>query len=246
MEAFSEESAALRRALGVNWERRYKGRYRSGKRVGMANLRRFVMEEDLRLFQRLQVPDSLSYYFHLVVDTSYSMLEQHNAEKAFAIAYAFTELLHEYRVPVDVTLYSSGVTDLYDHQRDTLEPFFGREFGYLVSGTLEMEAVAYAKAKADRVQERRKIIVVITDGTPSAITLPHVGSPDMTTYYRETFIPWLREAGIELMAIGIGLEPSYHERAVTLSESWEAIPVLIELLEEIVREGEQRVQALWV
>ncbi len=246
MAAFAEESAALRRALGVNWERRYRGRYRSGKRVGMANLRRFVMQEDLRLFQRLQLPDSLSYYFHLLVDTSYSMLEEQNAEKAFAIAYAFTDLLHSLRVPVDVTLYASGVTDLYDHRLDTLEPFFGRDFGYLVSGTLETEAIGYAKEKADRVQQRRKIIVVLTDGTPSVITLPHLGAVGLEPYYRDTLIPWLREAGIELMAIGIGVEPDYHTRRVQLNEGWETVGVLMELLDEIVREGERGERDLWV
>ena len=244
--AFAEESAALRRALRVNWERRYRGRYRSGKRVGIANLRRFMMQEDLRLFQRLQLPDAMSYYFHVLVDTSYSMLEDQNAEKAFAIAYAFTALLYQFRVPVDVTLYASGVTDLYDHRVDTLEPYFGREFGYLVSGTLEMEAIAYAKQKADQVQQRRKIFVVITDGTPAQVTLRHLGSPGLPEYYGGTFIPWLRESGIELMAIGIGVDPAYHERSCRLTESWEAIPFLMELLEEIVQEGERQEHDLWV
>ena len=56
--------------------------------------------------------------------------------------------------------------------RDTLQPWFGGNFGYLMSGTLEMEAIAFAKQKADRLEMQRKIFVVVTDGTP-AIDLSH-------------------------------------------------------------------------
>lgn len=245
VEAFAGQAGPLRRALRVNWERREQGRFRSGTHVGTSNLRRFVTMEDLRLFQRLKAPQALSYYFHLLVDVSYSMLQDHNAEKALAIAYAFTDLLATARVPVDVTLYSSGVTELHDHQRDTLEPWFGGDFGYLMSGTLEVEAIAFAKLKADRLQMQRKIFVVLTDGTPSTISLPAVGARSLHEYYGERLIPWLGAAGIEVLAVGIGVEPDYHPRAVTLTEGWDALSVFMGLLEEIVREGGARSRGLW-
>ncbi len=245
VEAFAEQAGPLRRALRVNWERRELGRFRSGTHVGITNLRRFVTVEDLRLFQRLKAPQALSYYFHVLVDVSYSMLQGRNVEKALAIAYAFTDLLTTARVPVDVTLYSSGVTELHDHQRDTLQPWFGGDFGYLMSGTLEMEAIAFAKQKADRLRQQRKIFVVMTDGTPSPISLPAVGAGSLHEYYEERLLPWLTAAGIELLAVGIGVQPDYHRRAVALTEGWDALGVFVDLLEEIVREGAARSRDLW-
>lgn len=243
--AFAEQAGPLRRALRVNWERRELGRFRSGTHVGITNLRRFVTVEDLRLFQRLKTPRALSYYFHVLVDVSYSMLQGRKVEKALAIAYAFADLLTSARVAVDVTLYSSGVTDLYDHRRDTLRPWFGGDFGYLMSGTLEMEAIAFAKQKADRLQHERKIFVVMTDGTPSAISLPAVGASSLHEYYEERLVPWLTAAGIELLAVGIGVRPDYHRHAVALNEGWEAVGVFVELVGEIVREGAARSRDLW-
>lgn len=245
VEAFAEQAGPLRRALRVNWERREQGRFRSGTHVGITNLRRFVTVEDLRLFQRLKAPRALSYYFHVLVDVSYSMLQRRNAEKALAIAYAFTDLLTTARVPVDVTLYSSGVTELHDHQRDTLYPWFGGDFGYLMSGTLEMEAIAFAKQKADRQRQQRKIFVVMTDGTPSTLSLAALGAGSLHEYYEEGLLPWLTAAGIELLAVGIGVQPDYHRRAVALTEGWDAVAVFVDLLEEIVREGAARSRDLW-
>jgi hypothetical protein len=244
--ALAGQGESLRRALRVNWERRERGRYRSGKRIGIPNLRRFLTSDDLRLFQRLERPRSLSYYFHLLVDTSYSMLERDNAAKALAAAYAFAELLTRLRLPVDITLYSSGVTDLFDHRRDVLQPYFGAEFGYLVSGTLEMEAIAYAKAKAERLPYERKLFVVVTDGTPVTSTLPHVGHSDLAAYYTDVFIPWLSRAGIDLLAMGIGVLPAYHANAVRLTEGWESLGVLADLLEEVIRVGRGRTEELWL
>lgn len=245
VEAFAEQAGPLRRALRVNWERREQGRFRSGTHVGITNLRRFVTVEDLRLFQRLKAPQALSYYFHLLVDVSYSMLQGRNAAKALAIAYAFTDLLNTARVPVDVTLYSSGVTELHDHQRDSLQPWFGGSFGYLMSGTLEMEAIAFAKQKADRLRMQRKIFVVVTDGTPATVSLPALGARSLHEYYEQGLLPWLTAAGIELVAVGIGVQPDYHQRAVAFTEGWEALGVFVDLLDEMVREGAARNRDLW-
>ncbi|GAB4253496.1 MAG: hypothetical protein Kow00122_11450 [Thermoleophilia bacterium] len=243
--AFSGEAAALRRAFQVNYERRLSGRYRSGKRVGVANMRRFMTSEDLRLFQRIEVPDRLSYYFHLLVDVSPSMLTNKNAQKAIATAYAFADALHRLRVPVDVTLYSSAVTRLFDHRSDSLDLFFGGSFGYLSSGTHEIEAIAYAKQHADAVAEERKIVVVITDGHPNSLALRRAGAGDLRSYYRSVLIPWLRRVGIDLMAIGIGTSPTYHENAVTISSGWDSIGVLMRLLDDVIARGESSHSALW-
>jgi hypothetical protein len=244
-EALAQEAVALRRALRVNWERRRRGRYRSGKHVGIANLRRYLVQDDPRLFQRLEHPNELNYYFHLLVDTSYSMLEADSGAKALAVAYAFAELLTSLRLPVDVTLYASGVTELYDHRTDPLDPYFGGDFGFLISGTMEMEAIAFAKMKADRLDRDRKIMIVITDGTPVRTTLPFVGAPTLGDYFHQTLIPWLKQSDIDLLALGIGIDPSYHLNAVTLTDSWESIGVFTSLLEELVAEGTRRTSEFW-
>lgn len=243
--AFAGEAAALRRAFQVNHERRLAGRHRSGKRVGVSNIRRFVTSEDLRLFQKMEVPDRLSYYFHLLVDVSPSMLTNKNAQKAVATAYAFADALDRLRVPVDVTLYSSAVTVLYDHRVDALDLFFGGAFGYLSSGTHEIEAIAYAKQKADSVTEERKIVVVVTDGQPNSLALQRAGSTDLREYYRAVLIPWLAKARIDLMAVGIGTSPSYHRDSVSVSSSWESIGVLMRLLDDIIARGDRSHSALW-
>lgn len=245
-DAMAEHSDGLRRALQVNWERRERGRYRSGKRIGIPHLRRFLTLNDLRLFQRLERPRSLSYYFHLLVDVSYSMFEEDNGAKALAAAYAFAETLTRLRLPVDVTLYSSGVTDLYDHRRDVLQPYFGADFGYLISGTMEMEAIAFAKAKADRLPHERKVFVVVTDGTPVKTTLPFVGDSDLAAYYNEVLVPWLKRSGIDLLAMGIGLLPAYHPKAVQIAGGWQALGVFAELLEEVISVGRARTEELWL
>jgi len=243
--AFAGEAASLRRAFQVNYERRLGGRYRSGKRVGISNIRRFITSDDLRLFQRIEVPERLSYYFHLLVDVSPSMLTNKNAQKAVATAYAFADALDRLRVPVDVTLYSSAVTVLYDHRTDTLDRFFGGEFGYLSSGTHEIEAIAYAKLRADSVVEERKVIVVVTDGQPNSLALSRAGAANLREYYRLTLTPWLTRAHIDLMAIGIGMHPSYHGNSVSVSSSWDSIGVLMRLLDEIIARGQRSHSSLW-
>ena len=200
---------------------------------------------DLRIFQRMEVPDQLSYYFHLLLDVSPSMLTNKNLQKALAIGYAFTRALDRLRVPVDVNLYSSAITRLYDHRRDALDPYFGGSFGYLSSGTHEIEAIAYAKQMTERVLEERKIIVVITDGQPNGEALTRAGGPDLRTYYCEVLIPWLRSAGIDLLAVGIGTRPSYHAASTTISSGWESIGVLTRLLDEIIARGRTSHAALW-
>lgn len=245
LSAFVAEEADLRRAFQVNFERRFGGRFRSGHHIGIQNLRRYLVENDLRIFQRMEVPDQLSYYFHLLLDVSPSMLTNKNLQKALAIGYAFTRALDRLRVPVDVNLYSSAITRLYDHRRDALDPYFGGSFGYLSSGTHEIEAIAYAKQMTERVLEERKIIVVITDGQPNGEALTRAGGPDLRTYYCEVLIPWLRSAGIDLLAVGIGTRPSYHAASTTISSGWESIGVLTRLLDEIIARGRTSHAALW-
>lgn len=245
LDAFAAEAAALRRAFQVNYERRYDGHYRAGRHIGVRNLRRYLVADDLRLFQRLEVPDRLSYYIHLLLDVSPSMLTNRNLQKAMAIGYAFAEALDAIRVPVDVSLYSSAITELYDHRRDSLDLYFGGDFGFLSSGTHEIEAIAYAKQEADKVSEERKIIVVTTDGQPNSVALQRSGSDNLRSYYREHLIPWLRTAGIDLLAIGIGSTPNYHSNAATISSGWESIGILMRLLDEIIARGQTSHAALW-
>ncbi len=245
LEAFAAEAAALRRAFQVNADRRAAGRYRSGRRVGTTNLRRYLASQDLRLFQRVEVPARLSYYFHLLVDVSPSMLHFNNAAKALAVAYAMADSLQGLRVPFDVTLYSSAITVLHDWRKDVLERFFGEDFGYLSAGTYEIEALAYAKLQAERVSEERRLIIVITDGRPNGAGFYATGASDLKTYYQQTLIPWIRRAGVDVMAIGIEVYPDYHEDAVCITSSWDAIGVLMRLLDQMIAEGERRHAALW-
>lgn len=244
-DAFANEDAALRRAFQVNFESRFGGRYVSGKHIGVSNLRRFVVNQDLRLFQRMERPDRLSYYIHLLLDVSPSMLTNHNLQKALAVGYAFAASLERLRVPVDVTLYSSALTELHVHRRDPLERFFGGRFSYLSAGTHEIEAISYAKLQADQATEERKIIVVTTDGRPNSSALTRTGAKDLKTYYHETLTPWLRKSGIDLLAIGIGSPPSYHPNAAAISSGWESVVVFMRLLDEIIDRGTVSHAALW-
>lgn len=245
VEGFAVQAAALRRAFQVNFERRFGGRYRAGRRVGVANARRFVVRQDLRLFQRMDVPNRLSYYFHLLIDVSPSMLHNDNVQKALACAYGFTETLVRLHVPVDVSLYSSAVTQLFDHRHDTLEPYFGPAGGYLSSGTHEVEAIAFAKQRADTVQEQRKLILVVTDGQPNGAALERAGGQDMGEYYRETLVPWLGAAGIDLLCIAIGDPPRYHPNVAAVAGGWDSLGVLACLLDEVIRRGEAGRRAFW-
>jgi hypothetical protein len=249
LEAFAAESGALRRAFQVNFERRHSGRYRSGRHIGVRNLRRFILRKDLRLFQRLEVPDRLSYYFHLLVDVSPSMLRDRNVQKALAVGYAFTEALERLRIPVDVSLYSSAISRVHDHRHDALEPFFGAGsdagFGYFSSGTHEIEAVAFAKQVADQVDAKRKIIVVITDGQPNNQAVVRAGAADLSQYLRLTLIPWLQRAEIELLALGIGAAPSYHANSVGILSGWESIGVFMRLLDQIIAQSAHSHSMLW-
>jgi hypothetical protein len=245
IDAFATEAAALRRAFQVNFEARYSGRYRSGRHIGMSNLRRFLLDEDLRLFQRIERPQKLSYYFHLLLDVSPSMLTNRNLQKALAVGYAFAELLELLRVPVDVTLYSSALTELHVHGRGSLERFFGGHFGYLSSGTHEIEAIAYAKRQADRVSQERKIFVVTTDGQPNSEALGRTGARDLRTYYQGTLIPWLENSGIDLLAIALGRPARYHRNTVTISAGWQSLGVFVQLLHEIIARGSESHSALW-
>jgi hypothetical protein len=245
VEAFGSEASALRRAFQVNFESRFGGRHTSGKHIGVSHLRRFAVNQDLRLFQRIEKPDKLSYYFHLLLDVSPSMLLNRNLQKALAVGYAFASSLESLHVPVDVTLYSSALTELHVHGQKPLDRFFGGNFGYLSAGTHEIEAIAYAKQQADGVSEERKIIIVTTDGRPNSSALARTGARDLKSYYYQTLTPWLTNSGIDLLGIGIGSPPSYHPHAVTISSGWEAVAVFMRLLDDIIARARTSHAALW-
>jgi len=226
LSGFGAHRVALRRAIQANCRHRFKGRFRTGHRIGIGNARRFVTQEDLRLFQHARVSDRPSYYFHLLVDVSPSMLRDDNVQKALACSYAFAEVLVESRIPVDVSLYSSAITLLFDHRHDSLEPYFGGDGGFLSSGTHEIEAIAFAKQRAESVAERSRLILVITDGHPNAAAVHRAGGESLSDYYRGTLAPWLSRCGIELLCIGIGASVNYHPHSVAVSSGWEALEVL--------------------
>jgi Mg-chelatase subunit ChlD len=242
--ALAPWAAALRAAFQVNHERRLAGAYLSGRRIGLSNLRRYRTRGDLRLFQRLEVPDRLSYYLHLLVDVSPSMFANQNAQMALAAAYALTAALEQVRIPVDVTLYSSAAAVLHRSSEHSLQRYFGR-FGFRSAGTYEIEALALAKARADGADERRKIVVVLTDGRPNGLALYRCGASDLSSYYKYHLLPWLAAAGVEVVAIGVGTYPDYHDRTVCLTSSWEALGVFIQLLREMISEADARHHALW-
>ena len=43
-----------------------------------------------------------------------------------------------------------------------------------------------------------------------------MGASSLQEYYSERLLPWLTDAGIEVVAVGIGVQPDYHRRAVAL------------------------------
>jgi len=245
LDAFGRHSSSLRQALQVNYERTYSGRYRTGRRVGLRNMRRMMSSGDIRLFQRLEVPDRLSYYFHLLVDISPSMYTQDNLHKAIATGYAFASVLTRVRVPVDVSLYSSSFVRLYDHSRDVLEDYFGRRYGFLSAGTCEIEAIAYAKILADQMPARNKIIAVITDGISNGPALGRSGGSNLRRYYTFHLVPWLERSGIDLLSLNLADAPAYHPNTVKLTREWDSVHVLGDVLGEIIREGRRRHEGLW-
>lgn len=245
LDAFNRHSASLRQALQVNYERSYSGRYRTGRRVGLRNVRRMMSTGDIRLFQRLEVPDRLSYYFHLLVDISPSMYTHDNLHKAIAAGYGFASVLTRVRVPVDVSLYSSSVVRLYDHSCDVLDEYFGRRYGFLSAGTCEIEAIAHAKILADRVSAHNKLIAVITDGIPNGPALGRSGSGNLRDYYTNHLVPWLERSGIDLLSLNLADAPTYHPNTVRLTREWDSLWVLGDVLDEIIREGRRRHEGLW-
>jgi hypothetical protein len=245
LKALAPHAEALRRVFVVNHEERFGGRYLSGRRVGTSNLRRFVVSDDLRLFQKLRVPERLSYYFHLLIDVSPSMLIDRNAQKAIALGYAFADALVRLRIPVDVTLYSSAITQLFEHETDRLDLFFGGSFGYLSAGTREVEAIAYARQHAEFVPEARKILLVLTDGHPNMAAAERAGAADLAVYYSERLVPWLASASIELLGLVIGGRAKYHPQVVRLNSSWDSLGVLVGLLEEMIARGRSSHDQLW-
>ncbi len=121
-------------------------------------------------------------------------------------------------MPVDVSLYSSAITELYDH-RVTPRPYFGGDFGYLSSARTN-RSHRLRQAEADKVSEERKIIVVTTDGTqqrrPAASRQRRFSAPTTASISS----PGLRGAGIDLLAIGIGSTPITTPNAATILSGW--------------------------
>ena len=88
-------------------------------------------------------------------------------------------------------------------------------------------------------------MVVVTDGTPATTSLSAVGADDLADYYARGIVPWLERAGIDLVAVGIGVLPEYHPRAVQLEDGWQTVRVFVDLLEDMVREATEGTRELW-
>lgn len=109
----------------------------------------------------------------------------------------------------------------------------------ILKENIDGEALVWAHNRLSKRPERRKILMVISDGAPVDDSTLSVNPANMLESDLRTVIAWIENLRqVELTAIGIGHDVTrYYARAMTIADADELAPALIARLERLFTDG---------
>jgi cobaltochelatase CobT len=105
----------------------------------------------------------------------------------------------------------------------------------ILKENIDGEALVWAHNRLSRRPEKRKLLMVISDGAPVDDSTLSVNPANMLESDLRQVIAWIENLGqVELTAIGIGHDVTrYYARAMTIADADELASALVERLEKI-------------
>lgn len=201
----------LANKLRIALQTRSRDRYEYGQRRGKihnGSLHRLMHEDKARVFRKRVVSDTLDTAVCLLVDCSGSM-----SGRKFDMACSGAGAVSEALKPINIPFTTLGFTN-HTERRDAPMIWVFNEFGErvstaeliqrfsLASGMLwentDGDAIAYAHAQLAKRKEKRKVLIVLSDGSPAGRTW----AGDINSYTRNV-ISNAEESGIDVYGIGI-------------------------------------------
>ena len=189
---------------------------RRGKRIDTARLARAGVG-DSRVFANKRKQEDINTAVTLVIDCSGSMSDSGKIDKALQLAALFCEALEMAQVPCEVLGFTTrndvsvpgGCRDeALEHIvfKTFTEPMRTNRDKWLAAKTLlscnvDGESVMWAAKRLIQRNEKRKVLMVLSDGQPAAGM--HYGSFGMLRAHLRDTVDRIEKSGIECLGIGI-------------------------------------------
>lgn len=232
--------------LRLKLQTRSRDRYEYGKKKGKlhnGSLHRIVSGDDKtasRVFRQRVVSDTTDTAVCLLVDCSGSM-----SGSKFDMACAGAGALSEALKPLNIAHSIYGFTNTVDEEQPLIWLF--SEFGEKtpttelvkrfdkVSGGLwqnsDGDAIAYATSKLVHRKEHRKVLIVLSDGSPCG--REHKGNID---YYTQQTIKTAENVGIDVY--GVGIKDSnvtrFYSKNVVVHELDQLSPTILSIIDRSI------------
>jgi hypothetical protein len=232
--------------LRIKLQTRSRDRYEYGKSKGKlhnGSLHRLVSGSDKhasKVFRQRVVSDTTDTAVCLLVDCSGSM-----SGKKFDMACAGAGALGEALKPSNINYSIYGFTNTVDEERPIIWLF--NEFGekvatselvkrfFKVSGGLwqnsDGDAIAYATSKLAARKEHRKVLIVLSDGSPAG--REHAGNID---YYTRQTVLTAEAKGIDVYGIGIydNNVTRFYKKNVVVNDINELSPTILSVIDRSI------------
>jgi hypothetical protein len=232
--------------LRIKLQTRSRDRYEYGKKKGKlhnGSLHRIVSSDDRaseRVFRQRVVSDTTDTAVCLLVDCSGSM-----SGIKFDMACAGAGTLAEALKPLNIAYSIYGFTNTVDEEHPIVWLF--TEFNERVvkselvnrfdkvSGGLwqnsDGDAIAYATARLAQRKEHRKVLLVLSDGSPAG--RDHAG--DITNYTKQT-IDHAEKMGIDVYGIGIcdSNVTRFYKKNVVVNELENLSPTILSIIDRSI------------
>jgi cobaltochelatase CobT len=197
-------------------------------------------EYNKKIFRRREEKDTLDCAVMLVVDASGSMDGEkyiHACHSAILLNDVFSRAL---RIPVEIHAFTTGgrhgknvigiIKDFSSKTAsDDVRTRF-EDFSRYMSGNGDPDAVLVALRRLLTREEKRRVMIVLSDGSPSFATQGHPGVG------LKSMVKEVTSKGIELYGIGLQ-SPAVHNfypSSLQIADSSELEPTLIKLLSKII------------
>lgn len=154
---------------------RWESGYKSGKKI---NIGKAIQEEvaqtspfDTGAFMRREQPKEADYAIKLLVDLSGSMGRDGKIQEAFKGAIVLSEVLNTLNIKFSITGFNTETInykdfskDFSDEERDSFQEMFSEVSSYRAMNTSDGSALSETYIELQKVEEKEKIIFVISDG----------------------------------------------------------------------------------
>lgn len=221
---------------------KYRTGYRSG-RLDTARLSDVLRGKD-DVFRRKEEQRQVNTAVSLLVDASGSMSGS-KYYNAAAASIMLAEALQGVGVNVEIAAFTE-----FGHGADKLiheivVPFGGRfareraldslaKMATILYENADGESILYAYSRLKRQQNEKKILVVLSDGSPSCGGSPG-STASITTFTQQVIKSIERDKGVELWAIGLDYDPRMYRNRIVLERTAELESKLLDLVKNFVK-----------